>query len=73
MKPFADQMRDFDIRRRRARITDEELADASGISSATISRYRHGKQQPSVDRWVELSTALERLVAMRHSEVTLAR
>lgn len=62
-------MRDFDDRRRHARIRDDELADESGIASATISRYRHGRQQPSVDRWAELNSALDRLIAQRHEEI----
>lgn len=70
MKTFADQMRDFDRRQRRARITDGELAKASGLSSATISRYRSGKQQPNVDRWIRLTTALAKLVAARQAELT---
>lgn len=70
MKPFADQMRDFDRRRKRAQIRDEELARESGVACATISRYRHGRQQPSVDRWGDLHAALDRLIAKRATQLT---
>lgn len=70
MKPFSDQMTDFDERRRRARIRDEELSVESGVACATISRYRHGRQQPSVDRWNELNAALDRLIGKRAKELT---
>jgi transcriptional regulator with XRE-family HTH domain len=70
MKSFSDQMRDFDQRRRHARIKDEELAEESGVACATISRYRHGRQQPSVDRWNELNGALDKLIARRAAELT---
>jgi hypothetical protein len=69
MKPFAEQMRAFDKRRRQARILDEELSDESGVACATISRYRHGRQQPSVDRWGERQDALDRLISRRAVEL----
>lgn len=69
MKTFAQQMVDFDQRRRRARILDEELANESGVACATISRYRHGRQQPSVDRWAILQAALDRLISRRATEL----
>lgn len=70
MKPFSDQMREFDQRRRHARIKDEELSEVSGVACATISRYRHGRQQPSVDRWNELNAALDKLIGERARELT---
>ena len=69
MKTFSEQMTAFDKRRRRARILDEELATELGVSPATISRYRHGRQQPSVDRWGVLQDALDRLISRRATEL----
>jgi transcriptional regulator with XRE-family HTH domain len=69
MKTFAEQMVVFDRRRKRARILDEELASESGVSCATISRYRHGRQQPSVDRWAILQEALDQLISRRATEL----
>ena len=58
-------MREFDDKRRQARITDEELALEASVPCSTISRYRHGRQQPTVDKWIEMNLALDRLITQR--------
>jgi transcriptional regulator with XRE-family HTH domain len=69
MRTFLEQMIEFDKRRRRAHIVDRELAEEVGMTQTTISRYRRGRQQPSVDRWGELQAALDRLIAKRAKEL----
>lgn len=39
--------------------TGAELAKRSGLTQATISRYINGQRQPSVDRIIRLSKALD--------------
>ena len=42
-----------------ARMTQRELADASGISEATISKYVNGQQMPQVKALVNICYALD--------------
>lgn len=68
MKPFHEQMVEFEARRLAARVTDRELSIASGgIAEATISRYRCGVMEPRVSQWARLNDALEALIAERAS------
>jgi hypothetical protein len=65
MKKFADQMADLDERRKTAGITYVELSKASDTALVNLSRYRNGHQQPTVDRWIVIQEALEKLIADR--------
>lgn len=69
MKPFLDQMADFDARRKAAKVTDRELANASGVNVEMISKYRNGHRQPSMDSWVSLNNALDAVIRARHDEL----
>ena len=51
--------------RRRASLTQRELAERSGTSQATVSAYEAGRKQPSVD-------TLERLLAAAGARLTVA-
>lgn len=70
MKPFAEQMTDLDERRKAAKITDRELAEASGLDVFMISKYRNGHRQPSIDSWIAINNALEVLISQRHAALT---
>jgi len=69
MKAFAEQMTEFDARRKAARITDEELAEAAGTHASVISNYRKGRRQPLVDGWARLNSALDELIAQRTEDL----
>lgn len=53
---FSDNLRAI---MREVGITQRKLSDISGISTADISRYINGQQQPSAKAVVKLSYALE--------------
>lgn len=69
MKPFADQMVEFDARRMAARVTDEELAQRAGLQASAISHYRRGRRQPLVDGWARLNNALDGLIRERSEQL----
>lgn len=69
MKPFSEQMSDFDARRRAARVTDKDLSIASGVDVFMISKYRNGHRKPSVDNWIALHNALEAVIRARAGEL----
>lgn len=69
MKPFKDQMHDFDERRRAARVTDEELSKRAGVHVSAISHYRKNRRQPLVDGWARLNSALDELIEERAAEL----
>jgi transcriptional regulator with XRE-family HTH domain len=52
--------------RERAGLTQQQLAERSGIAQSTISAYESGKREPGVD-------ALERLLDAAGYELTLRR
>lgn len=69
MKPFAEQMSEFDERRGAARVSYRELAKATGIQPANLSRYRNRVTEPSLSQWVKLNNALDVLIAERRAEL----
>lgn len=73
MKPFVDQMADFDKRREAARITSSELARVAGIQKATLSRYRKGGAEPGISQWIRLNGVLDALIVERAEAIRSAR
>lgn len=69
MKPFAEQMLEFETRRKAARVTDRDLCKITGIQPANLSRYRHRAAEPSLSQWVKLNNALDAVIAERTLEL----
>ena len=69
MKAFAEQMSEFDARRRAARVTYRDLARITGIQPANLSRYRNHVSEPSLSQWVKLNNALDAIIAERVTEL----
>jgi len=65
MSLFIEQMHALDRRRKDARISSDELARECGLSNTTLSRWRHGKQQPTVDQWLIVAGKLDALIDRR--------
>jgi predicted transcriptional regulator len=65
MKPFRDQMADFDERRKAARVSYRDLFKVTGIQPANLSRYRNGHAEPTISQWVRLNEALDAIIAER--------
>lgn len=61
---FADQLREA-----MGEMTQEALAEASGIPQTTISRYLRGEGEPNVSKLEALERALPRLRALRSRAV----
>lgn len=69
MKPFVEQMTDFEARRIAARVSDEEISKLSGIAPSAISHYRRGRRTPGVTQWAKLCNALDAIIAERLREL----
>lgn len=69
MKPFADQMVEFDERRKAARVTYRDLARIAGIQPATLSRYRNCVVEPGLSQWVRMNNALDAIIQERTEQL----
>src|SRR5438876_686195 len=59
--------------RRRARLTQTELADRAATSQATVSAYESGRKQPTVDTFGRLLAASGARLAVEPSRRTVRR
>lgn len=46
-----------------------KLADASGVTRVTLSNWRHGRAAPSLDKFLAVQSALDRLIAEKTGNV----
>lgn len=45
--------------RKRAKMTQKDLADAAGISKVTVEKWEYGKREPGLDNVVRIATVLK--------------
>lgn len=69
MKPFKEQFAEFDARRGAARVSDDAVSRMSGVPQANISRYRTGRTDPRMSRWIAINNALDAIIAERLREL----
>ena len=62
---FDEMMKQLKGRREELQVTQEMLADISGVSLRTIKQFESGKGNPTLDTLTKLATALGLQIALQ--------